>query len=182
MATLHLRRVCSSIYKTQCRTGTGSLTPTISKGYPKLQIIRNFSDIKKSEDDPKLEEPKLTIQHIDAAADDAAKNETAPPTDSPPVEINLAEYTQKITIELPDLGGGKGKVLKWYKKEGDVVRFDDTICDIQTELFTFGMDVEDENEGIMEEILVKEGEDAWLQPGTPICTILHKPMGGDKIE
>jgi pyruvate/2-oxoglutarate dehydrogenase complex dihydrolipoamide acyltransferase (E2) component len=38
------------------------------------------------------------------------------------------------------------------------------------------MDVEDENEGIMKEILVKEGDEESLKPGTPICTIMHKPM------
>lgn len=87
------------------------------------------------------------------------------------------EYTEKITIELPDVGDihAKGKILKWYKQQGDIVRPNDTICDIETDLFTFGMDVEDENEGIMKEILVPEGEEG-LKPGTPICTIMHKPM------
>jgi biotin carboxyl carrier protein len=88
------------------------------------------------------------------------------------------EYTQKVVIEMPDVGDihAKGKILKWYKQEGDIVRPDDTICDIETDLFTFGMDVEDENEGIMKEILVKEGDEESLKPGTPICTIMHKPM------
>eukprot|EP00557_Chaetoceros_sp_GSL56_P006837 CAMPEP_0176497288 /NCGR_PEP_ID=MMETSP0200_2-20121128/11642_1 /TAXON_ID=947934 /ORGANISM="Chaetoceros sp., Strain GSL56" /LENGTH=157 /DNA_ID=CAMNT_0017895287 /DNA_START=331 /DNA_END=804 /DNA_ORIENTATION=+ len=91
---------------------------------------------------------------------------------------NQDEYTQKVVIEMPDIGDmhAKGKISKWYKQEGDIVRPNDTICDIETDLFTFGMDVEDENEGIMKEILVQEGDEESLKPGTPICTIMHKPM------
>ena len=91
--------------------------------------------------------------------------------------INHEEYTQELIIELPDVGDDKasGKVIQWYKAEGDIVHPNDTICDIETDLFTFGMDVEDENEGIMKEILVQEGEGGHT-PGTPICIIMHKPM------
>lgn len=91
--------------------------------------------------------------------------------------INIEEYTQELIIELPDVGDDntRGKVIKWYKQEGDVVHPNDTICDIETSLFTFGMDVEDESEGIMKEILVQEGDEEYL-PGTAICKIMHKPM------
>lgn len=90
-------------------------------------------------------------------------------------EINVDDYNIEITIEMPDLGETKGKILRWYKKEGDIIHHDETICDIETEMFTFGMDVEDESEGIMKEILVKEGGD-FVKTGTPICTIMHKPL------
>jgi biotin carboxyl carrier protein len=91
--------------------------------------------------------------------------------------INHEEYTQELIIQLPSIGDDNitGKVVQWYKAEGDIVRTNDTICDVETDLFTFGMDVEDENEGIMKEILVKEGEEGH-KPGTPICIIMHKPM------
>jgi biotin carboxyl carrier protein len=112
----------------------------------------------------KEEEPEIEI-HVKEQEKKVIKEET----------INLDDYNIEIKVEMPDLGESKGMILRWYKKEGDIIHHDETICDIETEMFTFGMDVEDENEGIMKEILVKEGGD-YVKPGTPICTILHKPM------
>ena len=89
-------------------------------------------------------------------------------------EINMSEYTEELTIELPDLGEVEGHVAKWHKKVGDRIHGDKNLCDIETELFTFGMDAEDASNGILKEILVQEGEKD-VTPGTPICTIIHKP-------
>jgi hypothetical protein len=117
-------------------------------------FTRNFSDDKKSTEETKLD---------------------AEPAESTENEINLADYTREISVTLPDLEESKGKIVTWYKEEGDIIYPNDTICDIETDLFTFGMDVEDEKEGIMKEILIPAGEEKH-DPGTPICTILHKPM------
>ena len=49
-------------------------------------------------------------------------------------DLDRSNFTREIAIELPDLGGHKGKVIKWYKKEGDFIHHDDTLCDIETEV------------------------------------------------
>lgn len=117
------------------------------------------------EGNKKEEEPEITINIQDNSEKPKVKDEV----------INIDDYNIEIKVEMPDLGETKGKILRWYKKEGDIIRHDETICDIETEMFTFGMDVEDENEGIMKEILVKEGG-GFVKPGTPICSIMHKPL------
>jgi len=90
-----------------------------------------------------------------------------------PEEIDLSEFTKEVKIEMPELvEGSKAKVVKWYKEEGDIVHPEDTICDIETEMFTFGMDVDDECIGVMKEILLLEGEEH--DSSKPICIILHK--------
>jgi len=48
--------------------------------------------------------------------------------------IDRIEYTEEIRINLPDLGETKGRIQKWFKKEGDIVRPTDQLCDIQTEV------------------------------------------------
>lgn len=120
------------------------------------------------------EEPSLNIS-VDIEKEEKKEEDT--PTSTSASAINIEDYTQELIIPLPDVGADNlsGKVVKWYKAEGDIVRPNDTICDIQTDLFTFGMDVEDENEGIMKTILVQVGEEGH-KPGTPLCIIMHKPM------
>jgi len=122
------------------------------------------------------EEPTLNIS-VDLEKNEEKKGEDTSTSASTTSAINLEDYTQELIIPLPDVGADNlsGQVVKWYKAEGDIVRPNDTICDIQTDLFTFGMDVEDENEGIMKEILVQVDEEGH-KPGTPLCIIMHKPM------
>jgi len=95
--------------------------------------------------------------------------------------IDVSKFTHEIHVEMPEIVEGKCKILKWYKSPGDIVHPDDTICDIQTSMFTFGMDVEDECLGIMKEILVEEDVEVEGS-GVRICTILHEEQGGDKKE
>ena len=35
--------------------------------------------------------------------------------------LDPSKYTHKVTVRMPDMGEGSGKVLRWYMKEGDVV-------------------------------------------------------------
>jgi len=81
------------------------------------------------------------------------------------------ENVEKIIIRMPEIGGG-GKVIKWYKDPGDLVKFDDMLCDIETNKFTFGMATEDEGECTMGEILVRINEEC--DDGQEICYILQK--------
>ena len=73
---------------------------------------------------------------------------------------------------MPDMGEGKGKILKWYKKEGDIIRRSDILCDIETPDFTFGVETTDEDVAIMGKILV----DAPSEPvddGEELCILWH---------
>jgi len=64
-------------------------------------------------------------------------------------------------------------IQKWFKKEGDLIKQDDVICDIRTEMFTFGMLTDDAYDSIMGKILIQE-ESEPIEPGTVICTTLNE--------
>lgn len=93
--------------------------------------------------------------------------------------IDRSKFTNKVEVEMPNVGDdedGLGVIQKWYKKEGDVVKRDEVICDIRTELFTFGMLTDDDYDSIMGEILIPE-ESEPVKPGTVICTTLNAQTG-----
>jgi hypothetical protein len=160
------------------RTTTRIQLQPSSFNFTNSNIRRNLSDETKKPTVETVhkenEEPSLNIS-VDLENEETKEGDTS--TSASASEINIEDYTQELIIPLPDVGADNlsGKVVKWYKAEGDIVRPNDTICDIQTDLFTFGMDVEDENEGIMKSILVQVGEEGH-KPGTPLCIIMHKPM------
>jgi len=88
--------------------------------------------------------------------------------------IDLTKYTKEIKVKIPELVENQTiKIVKWYKQPGDIIYPDDTICDIETELFTFGMDVDDECLGVMKEIILEEGRET-NDSHTPLCIILHE--------
>lgn len=76
---------------------------------------------------------------------------------------------------MPELGVGPGKIVKWYKQPGDIVRFEDVLCDIETKDFTFGMEVEDEELGIMGQIIAAEGSEEEVEENEVIATVYHRP-------
>lgn len=85
-------------------------------------------------------------------------------------------YTVPIVVKMPDMtedDDTNNIVEQWYKQPGDVIKRNDILCDITTPAFTFGMVTEDEEDAIMGEIHVPEGERA--SDNDPICTIYHLP-------
>jgi hypothetical protein len=85
-------------------------------------------------------------------------------------------YTVPIVIKMPDMSEEDDEhnmIEKWYKVPGDVIKRNDILCDITTPAFTFGMVTEDEEDAIMGDIHVLEGNAA--PDNTPICTIYHLP-------
>lgn len=64
-------------------------------------------------------------------------------------------------------------IEKWHKKEGDLIKRNEVICDIRTKLFTFGMLTDDDYDSIMGEILIPE-ESEPVKPGTVICITLNE--------
>jgi len=85
--------------------------------------------------------------------------------------------TVPITIEMPpmdDVGGDESHcfVETWHKRPGDSIERDDVLCDISTPDFVFGMQIDDEQAGVMGEIHAPEG--VKVPDGAPICTIYHQ--------
>lgn len=92
-------------------------------------------------------------------------------------DLDRSLYTKPVPIKMPDLGAGSGKILEWFKQPGDVIVYEDVLCDIETTDFTFGMEIEDDEMGILEEIHVPKG--TVVEPQTLICTILHETNSPD---
>jgi hypothetical protein len=89
----------------------------------------------------------------------------------PRPKLDPAKYTHEIPVRMPDFGG-PGKVLQWYKQEGDVVLSEDVLCDIETPDFVCGMETEDEHPAIMGQIIVDAPSDK-VQPNEIICYLMH---------
>jgi len=73
----------------------------------------------------------------------------------------------EITIPKMGMDTTEVEILKWKVKVGDKVKKDDSIVEIEFEKAT--ADVESDIEGIVEEILFKEGE--IVKVGSVICRI-----------
>ncbi len=85
-------------------------------------------------------------------------------------------YTNPIVVEMPQVdasdSGENFFVEKWHKRPGDFLEKDDVLCEIATPDFVFGMQIDDEETGIMGEIHAEEGVKVACH--APICTIYHK--------
>lgn len=89
--------------------------------------------------------------------------------------IDRSKFTYRLEIEMPDPGYEVGAtLLKWYKKEGDIVVKGDLLCDVETKDFEISLEVDDEYPGIMGEILTPEGT-SDIQPNNIICIMWHDP-------
>jgi len=105
-------------------TGTAIYSPALITTDMSM-ILRCFSAEEKKtikEDD----EVTITIQEPDAEypKEMSEKREE---------EIDRSKFTNEVKFRMPDMAGD-GKVSKWYKSEGDIIRRKDTICDIELEV------------------------------------------------
>ncbi|OEU12861.1 hypothetical protein FRACYDRAFT_244134 [Fragilariopsis cylindrus CCMP1102] len=97
-------------------------------------------------------------------------------------DIDYSLYTEPIIIEMPqldDISDDKTNcyIEEWFKKENDIIYFGDVICDISTPDFSFGMQIDDEDDiGILKEIHIKE--DIKVADFTPICPDRELGSGG----
>jgi len=94
--------------------------------------------------------------------------------DSKQFQVDASLFTVEVEVKMPVMGEVEGKVLKWYKEEGDVLQREEILCDIEMPDFTFGMEIDDEEIGIVGKIFVEEGSD-YVKENEVICTILHMP-------
>lgn len=68
---------------------------------------------------------KLTIEVVDNDEDIMKQSES--------LELDRSLYTDEVLVRIPDItDDGQAKVLKWFKKEGDIVKYGDLLCDIET--------------------------------------------------
>ena len=95
------------------------------------------------------------------------------------MESELSLFTVPIVIEMPQIDEEDDSqddpmffVEKWHKFPGDFLEKDDVLCEIATPDFSFGMQIDDEEAGIMGEIHAEEG--LKVPCNAPICTIYHK--------
>jgi Biotin-requiring enzyme len=99
--------------------------------------------------------------------------------------IDRSKYTEIVPIRMPDLGTSRdnapdrlSRVQKWFLDPGAILQQGDVLCDIQTPDFTFGMETDDEELGIMGEILVPAGQP--VPDGTVLCHVYHEAKPGQK--
>jgi 2-oxoisovalerate dehydrogenase E2 component (dihydrolipoyl transacylase) len=72
-------------------------------------------------------------------------------------------------VKMPQLGESvtEGTIIQWFKQPGDAVKFDEPLCEIETEKVT--AELPSEFEGTMGKILVPQGE--TVEVGAPLCEI-----------
>jgi pyruvate dehydrogenase E2 component (dihydrolipoamide acetyltransferase) len=66
----------------------------------------------------------------------------------------------------------EGKILRWLKHEGDVVKAGDLLAEVETD--KANMDIEAFDEGVVAELRVKEGESA---PVGAVIAVLSSEAG-----
>ena len=140
------RRLLSS---TACRLVCSSMIPKLPKLAPKLapkhnvQTLRLFSSSKDAKD-----------EYSDGHKDDC--NGSPRPEQTQTLNLNFTDkdpfyerrakrplkeyetvdqFTQLVEIRMPEVEGfSHGQVVKWHKRQGDVIRYEDVLCDIQFDL------------------------------------------------
>jgi Biotin-requiring enzyme len=83
-------------------------------------------------------------------------------------------FRHVIEIAMPDLGDdvGPATLLQWHKQVGDIVEHGALLCEIETAQFTFTMEMDDDELGLLDEIYVPAGTGGILT-GQRLAKILH---------
>src|SRR5712664_1798877 len=83
------------------------------------------------------------------------------------------------TVEMPKMGDTmeEGKILRWIKHEGDEVKKNDILAEIETD--KVNIEIESFASGILRKILIAEGDSAPI--GAPIAYIgaADEPVPGE---
>eukprot|EP00525_Craspedostauros_australis_P005578 CAMPEP_0198126234 /NCGR_PEP_ID=MMETSP1442-20131203/44334_1 /TAXON_ID= /ORGANISM="Craspedostauros australis, Strain CCMP3328" /LENGTH=262 /DNA_ID=CAMNT_0043785983 /DNA_START=70 /DNA_END=858 /DNA_ORIENTATION=- len=146
-------------------------TPLLAAQRSALQDMRARIHHVPRPDCCRISNPSIACQALRSAS---TSNDNNGNNDEPSqaLEREEAGYTEPVPIRMPHLDLSmdgeqfgdvqhpkhhtRNRILKWYKRPGDIIRRDDTLCDIETPLFTFGMVIDDDDheESIMGEIHV----------------------------
>jgi len=108
--------------------GIKSTTPTFHFLRKSLSVsqIKLFSGHGKPPVDTIEEEihgTKVTFERQDPDDDDNNDAVEVP-------EIDTSKYTHEVVTKMPD--DFEGKIVEWYKEEGDIINRGDIICDVDT--------------------------------------------------
>ena len=144
-----------------------------SPGISGSAFSRHFGGRSESRDDESEAKPgpmKVTIAN-EQAGENLGNDSETPAHD---IDLDRSLYTKEVKVRMPEMDEYDARILKWYKKEGDVVLRDDSLCDIATDSFDFTMQTEDEHPAIMGPILVPASETEIVPDDTVICILLHK--------
>jgi len=173
---------------------TTTATTTITSVVDAIHLLGGGSKRSMSDSNDKKEEAQaqqqpstgieasITFAKSDEEGDDNNEDNSKSDSDS---DIDPSLYTQPIIIEMPpmdDVGGDAShcSIEEWYKKEGDIVRTNDVLCDISTPDFIFRMQIDDDEIGILKSIHVQPN--IKVPDHTPICTIYHKKKPSKFVE
>jgi hypothetical protein len=110
---------------------TTSFLQSTKTDYARATNFQLFStaDDKQEKKEDKKEDESITFNFLprDGEADGV--------TDKDIGGVDMSQYTDEVKLKMPDMDSD-GKVLKWYKKEGDLIKRDETLCDIELEVST----------------------------------------------
>ena len=96
-------------------------------------------------------------------AEPAAATPPAPP--APPAKSAEEIVGEATTLKLPDDGHKVASIVSWAKLEGDEVKVNDVVCEIDTSEYTY--DFQSQESGVLAKILVGAG--ARIGPGTVLA-------------
>lgn len=82
------------------------------------------------------------------------------------------------TVEMPKMGDTmeEGKILRWFKKEGDIVKKGEPIAEVETD--KVNIEIESFSSGVLRKILVEEGSSAPIGAGIALVGAPDEPLPG----
>jgi Biotin-requiring enzyme len=95
--------------------------------------------------------------------------------------VDRSMFRHVIEITMPDLGDdvGPATVLQWHKQVGDIIEHGALLCEIETAQFSFTMEIDDDELGLLDEIYVPAGT-SGISTGQRLAKILHRPVVDDE--
>jgi biotin carboxyl carrier protein len=114
----------------------------------------------------------------DGDSSSESTRDTAPETMRQRHAEEPSEFAVPIVVTIPALADDDEHdddyafVETWHFRSGDVLEKGDVLCTIATPDLEVGMQIDDDEAGILGEIHVQEG--MGVPPDTPICTIYHR--------
>ncbi len=86
------------------------------------------------------------------------------------------------TVEMPKMGDTmeEGKILRWIKHEGDVVKKGESLAEVETD--KVNIEIEAFSSGVLRKILVPEGQSAPIGAGIALIGTPDEPLPGGKTD